>query len=255
MRGRKFFFLPPESIEWALKEKKSLRGMDTTNLDEWRPVRWFGVDGRSRPVVGQIERKPVTAFSKPSSPVMPSTRCGWLASDDTGDVDHVLLRDLNFRGAFHGYDREGRPVYYMDLGQVDLSGLQGARAESICMGIKRHAVLTFLAMKDRAPTSLQQGTIVCNLYGIGWQHMTPAALRLIRDMVDLYQTWFPDAAGHILLVNPPLLMPLFWGMIHPLLPNNLSRLVHIVQGHYEPLNAHATLLDPWIQKKVSAPNA
>jgi hypothetical protein len=38
------------------------------------------------------------------------------------------------------------------------------------------------------------------------------------------------------------------GMIHPLLPNNLSRLVYIVQGHYDSTQ-HTTLLDSWIQKK------
>lgn len=200
---------------------------------EWQAIRWFGPNDHQK---------------KPAALASIKSRCGWFAADDGGKVDHDLLTALNFVGSFDGQDNQGRPVFYANIGRVDLSALDDeARHGKIAYGVKRHMAITLLEMRDLARQQKQkpQCTAVCDLEGFGWQHLGFNSLQLVGELLEMYETWFQDAAACVLLVNPPWMMPVFWELLRPLVPYHLAQRIHIVSGTYS-FETRADLLKEWL---------
>jgi hypothetical protein len=124
-----------------------------------------------------------------------------------------------FPGAWHQHDLNGRPVFVLRLGQLDIKGLLRAVGEdgilkfvlSVCEeGLRR----TTEATKNFGQP-ISTWSLLVDLEGLSMRHLWRPGIRTFLQIIEIAEANYPETMGCALIVRAPRVFPVLWTLISP----------------------------------------
>ncbi|XP_071813013.1 SEC14-like protein 5 isoform X2 [Apostichopus japonicus] len=139
-----------------------------------------------------------------------------------------------FPGSWHYHDRDGRPLFIMRLGQLDVKGLLKAFGEE---GILRY-VLTIneegLRRTEEATRKygkpISSWTCVADCEGLSMRHLWRPGIKALLRMIEVVEANYPETMGRLLIVRAPRVFPVIWTFVSPFIDENTRKKFLIYGG-------------------------
>ncbi|XP_072029459.1 SEC14-like protein 1 [Amphiura filiformis] len=129
-----------------------------------------------------------------------------------------------FPGAWHFSDREGRPVFIMRLGLVDVKGLIKAVGEE---GILRHVLsINEEGLRRTEEATRRTGkpisswTCIVDCEGLSMRHLWRPGVKALLRMIEVVEANYPETMGKLLIVRAPRIFPVVWTLVSPFIDEN-----------------------------------
>lgn len=145
-------------------------------------------------------------------------------------------------------DRDGTPVIYDRLGQMDPKLFGSIDMEDLvkmwlCAEIQR-AELSLKAMAEASTkTRPQRGIVVVHdLSGVGMKHIGRKTIELFGKVATVMDTNYPELLKRCIVVNAPFVFPMFWKVAKYFLDAKTREKINIVSGN--PFPTLSKYIDP-----------
>jgi len=136
--------------------------------------------------------------------------------------------------AYHGYDNEGRPIYYERTGKM-LCDVVASQSVVTLEEFKFSHVwglenLSRLSHEKSLETGKRVETVatVIDMNGLGWQHKD--AIPLLTACTEIDNAYYPERIGKIYLLNLPWIAPALYQLVVPLVDPVIKSRLHPVSG-------------------------
>ncbi|XP_003369985.1 protein real-time [Trichinella spiralis] len=158
------------------------------------------------------------------------------------NVDKILstydppsVFDDYFPGQWHHHDLEGRPLYLLCLGQIDIKGLFKTVGEE---GFIKY-VLNFceegLRKIEQATSQfgkpISTWTFLVDLDGLTLKHLWRPAIRTLLKIIEIVQANYPETMGSVLIVRAPRVFAVLWTLISPFINERTAKKFMIYSGN------------------------
>ncbi|KAI8487356.1 hypothetical protein Bbelb_348250 [Branchiostoma belcheri] len=183
-----------------------------------------------------------------------------------------------FAGGWHYYDREGRPLFILRLGQMDVKGLLKACGEEAILrhilsvneeGLRRCEEATKArgypirwseeraeAKKDthtgthsnatkNITSRRSTWTCVVDLEGLSMRHLWRPGVKALLRFIEVVEANYPETMGRLLIVRAPRVFPVLWTLVSPFIDENTRKKFLIYGGNdYLESGGLADYIDP-----------
>ncbi|WAQ97346.1 S14L1-like protein [Mya arenaria] len=158
------------------------------------------------------------------------------------NIDHLLhtytppdVLTKYYTGGWHFSDKDGRPLYVLRLGLMDVKGLMKAVGEENLLkhvlwvneeGLRRASEAT----KARGhPVSAC--TCIVDLEGLSMRHLWRPGIRALLRIIEIVEANYPETMGRLLIVRAPRVFPVLWTLISPFIDENTRKKFMIYGGN------------------------
>eukprot|EP00794_Sanderia_malayensis_P008919 gene8919-9871_t len=140
-----------------------------------------------------------------------------------------------YPGGWHKHDKDGRPVYIIRLGTMDIKGLlksvgeEGFVKQVVSIneeGIKKCEEATKIFGKP-----VTSWTCLCDLDGLSMRHLWRPGVRAMLNIIELVEANYPETIGRLLLVRAPRAFGVVWTLLSPFIDENSRRKFLIYSGN------------------------
>lgn len=143
-------------------------------------------------------------------------------------VDKILLeyqipavvRDYFPGGWFHS-DREGRPVYHLRLGQMDVKGIIRSIGEEGLTKLVLHICEEGLRLSDESSHRLNKPittwSMILDLDGLNMRHLWRPGVKALLHIIEICEANYPETLGRVLIIRAPRVFPILWTLVCPLI--------------------------------------
>ncbi|KAK7501943.1 hypothetical protein BaRGS_00006695 [Batillaria attramentaria] len=139
-----------------------------------------------------------------------------------------------YPGGWHYCDREGRPLYVLRLGQMDVKGLIRSVGEE---AILKHVLAKNEEGLMRAADATQNRgypvsacTCIVDLDGLSMRHLWRPGIRALLRIIETVEANYPETMGRLLIVRAPRVFPVLWTLVSPFIDENTRRKFMIYGG-------------------------
>lgn len=138
-------------------------------------------------------------------------------------------------GGWHNTDKEGRPLYILRLGSMDVKGLLKAVGED---GFLKHVVsineeglkmTEELTKKTGHPVS--SWTCLCDLEGLSMRHLWRPGIKALLKVIEVVECNYPETMGRLLIVRAPRIFGVLWTLVSPFIDENTRNKFLIYGGN------------------------
>ena len=138
---------------------------------------------------------------------------------------------LHYRtGGFCGRDREGNPIYYERPGMMDLAGiLKHVTIEDIILNRVYRSEEATRVLRECSTATRQYGqiTVVMDLAGLAFQHMTPKAVSILRANQKISSSNYPERLKRMVIINAPFTFRYTWRLIQSFINSRTRHKVRV----------------------------
>ncbi|KAI8794138.1 SEC14-like protein 1 isoform X1 [Biomphalaria glabrata] len=139
-----------------------------------------------------------------------------------------------YPGGWHYCDKDGRPLYIIKLGQMDVKGLMRSVGEE---AILRHVLSVNEEGLRRAEEATQKRgypvsacTCIVDLEGLSMRHLWRPGIRALLRIIETVQANYPETMGRLLIVRAPRVFPVLWTLVSPFIDENTRNKFMIYGG-------------------------
>eukprot|EP00947_MAST-08B_sp_MAST-8B-sp1_P000730 g730.t1 len=135
-------------------------------------------------------------------------------------------------GGFCGRDREGNPIFYDRPGRMDVDGLlRHATPEDLLLNrIHRAEEATEVLDAISTPARVYaQITVVMDLKGLGWMHVRPKSLSMLRRSQGVSSANYPERMKRMLIINAPKTFAYTWRIISSFIKERTRHKIRILR--------------------------
>ncbi|XP_059157139.1 SEC14-like protein 1 [Physella acuta] len=157
------------------------------------------------------------------------------------NIDKILdgykppeVLETYYPGGWHYCDREGRPLYIIKLGQMDVKGLMRSVGEE---AILRHVLAVNEEGLRRAEDATQRRgypvsacTCIVDLEGLSMRHLWRPGIRALLRIIETVEANYPETMGRLLIVRAPRVFPVLWTLVSPFIDENTRNKFMIYGG-------------------------
>ncbi|KAL5018685.1 hypothetical protein ScPMuIL_004407 [Solemya velum] len=141
---------------------------------------------------------------------------------DTYEPSPVLHK--YYCGGWHYNDKDGRPLYLLRLGQMDVKGLMKSVGEE---AILRH----ILTVNEEGIRRVEQATkkrgypvractCIVDLDGLSMRHLWRPGIRALLRVIEIVEANYPETMERLLIVRAPRVFPVLWTLVSPFIDEN-----------------------------------
>ncbi|KAL3070387.1 hypothetical protein niasHT_032177 [Heterodera trifolii] len=132
-----------------------------------------------------------------------------------------------FPGGWHHNDSEGRPLFILRLGQMDIKGLLrsvGLQSIvkftlSICeQGLNKSAEAT-----HRLGKPISTWTLLVDLDGLSMRHLWRPGVQCLLRIIEIVEAHYPETMGLVLITRAPRVFPVLWTLVSPFIDENTRK--------------------------------
>ncbi|KAK3724995.1 hypothetical protein QZH41_017469, partial [Actinostola sp. cb2023] len=142
-------------------------------------------------------------------------------------------------GGWHHHDKEGRPVYILRLGSMDVKGLLKAVGED---GFLKHVstnVYSFVVstneeglkrtenLTKETGQPISSWTCICDLEGLSMRHLWRPGIKALLHVIEMVECNYPETMGRLLIVRAPRIFGVLWTL-------GLGGLTDYIDGEFIP---------------------
>ena len=143
-----------------------------------------------------------------------------------------------YPGGFFGNDRDGRPVFYEPLGQVDFWGiLHTVKTEEIVKYKREHCELAKTLWEEqekKLDTKIEQySTLVLDAQGGDRKHLWKPGLDAFKATVQLYDKEYPELRKRIIVIRAPSIFPILFSLLKPFLRESTKQKIKVAGSDWQ----------------------
>ncbi|KAK3760718.1 hypothetical protein RRG08_010689 [Elysia crispata] len=157
------------------------------------------------------------------------------------NIDRILeghqppeVLEKYYPGGWHYCDKEGRPLYIIKLGQIDVKGLMRSVGEEL---ILRHVLaVNEEGLKRAEEATKKRGypvsacTCIVDLEGLSMRHLWRPGIRALLRIIETVEANYPETMGRLLIVRAPRVFPVLWTLVSPFIDENTRNKFMIYAG-------------------------
>ena len=122
-----------------------------------------------------------------------------------------------FPGGWHNSDKEGRPLYLLRMGQMDVKGLVKSVGEE---GLLRHTLAICeegLRLTEEATwhysRPITTWTLLVDLEGLNMRHLWRPGIKTLLTIIELVENNYPETMSQVLIIRAPRVFPILWTLV------------------------------------------
>lgn len=128
----------------------------------------------------------------------------------------AVLR-AHFPGGWHAADLDGRPLYILRLGHMDVKGLLKALGEEGLLQLALHICEEGLRLLDEAADRLQRPvmswSLLIDLDGLSMRHLWRPGVKALLRIIETVERNYPETLGRVFVVRAPRVFPIAWTIV------------------------------------------
>ncbi|XP_029168276.1 protein real-time isoform X1 [Nylanderia fulva] len=132
-----------------------------------------------------------------------------------------------FPGGWHHFDKDGRPLYILRLGQMDVKGLLKSIGEDELLLLALHICEEGLHLMEEATTvwghPVSQWTLLIDLEGLNMRHLWRPGIKALLRIIEIVEANYPETMGRVLIIRAPRCFPILWTLISTFINENTRK--------------------------------
>lgn len=140
------------------------------------------------------------------------------------DVDKLLtdycmpsVISKHFPGGWHHYDKEGRPLYILRLGHMDVKGLLKSIGEDGLLKLTLHVCEEGLKLMEESTIHRNKPVwtwcLLVDLDGLSMRHLWRPGIKALLRIIETVEKNYPETMGRVLVVRAPRVFPILWTLV------------------------------------------
>lgn len=129
-----------------------------------------------------------------------------------------------FPGGWHHFDKDGRPLYILRLGQMDVKGLLKSIGEDELLLLALHICEEGLSLMEEATNiyghPVSQWCLLVDLEGLNMRHLWRPGIKALLRIIQIVETNYPETMGTVLIMRAPRCFPVLWTLISTFINEN-----------------------------------
>lgn len=132
-----------------------------------------------------------------------------------------------FPGGWHHFDKDGRPLYILKMGQMDVKGLLKSIGEDDLLMLALHICEEGLLLMEEATTvsghPVSQWTLLIDLEGLNMRHLWRPGIKALLRIIEIVEINYPETMGRVLVTRAPRCFPILWTLISTFINENTRK--------------------------------
>ncbi|XP_076672393.1 real-time isoform X2 [Andrena cerasifolii] len=132
-----------------------------------------------------------------------------------------------FPGGWHHFDKDGRPLYILRLGQMDVKGLLKSIGEDDLLLLALHICEEGLLLMEEATTvsghPVAQWSLLIDLEGLNMRHLWRPGIKALLRIIEIVENNYPETMGRVLIMRAPRCFPILWTLISTFINENTRK--------------------------------
>ncbi|XP_053994311.1 protein real-time [Hylaeus anthracinus] len=132
-----------------------------------------------------------------------------------------------FPGGWHHFDRDGRPLYILRMGQMDVKGLLKSLGEDDLLLLALHICEEGLLLMEEATTTsghpVSQWSLLIDLEGLNMRHLWRPGIKALLRIIEIVEINYPETMGRVLFMRAPRCFPILWTLISTFINENTRK--------------------------------
>ncbi|KAG7308349.1 hypothetical protein JYU34_005545 [Plutella xylostella] len=129
-----------------------------------------------------------------------------------------------FPGGWHHHDKDGRPLYVLRLGQMDVKGLLKSIGEDGLLKLTLHVCEEGLKLLEEATRTSEHAIhswcLLVDLDGLNMRHLWRPGVRALLRIIQIVEANYPETMGRLLIVRAPRVFPILWTIVSTFIDEN-----------------------------------
>ncbi|XP_049873679.1 protein real-time isoform X2 [Pectinophora gossypiella] len=129
-----------------------------------------------------------------------------------------------FPGGWHHHDKDGRPLYILRLGQMDVKGLLKSIGEDGLLKLTLHVCEEGLKLLEEATRESEHAVhswcMLVDLDGLNMRHLWRPGVRALLRIIQIVEANYPETMGRVLIVRAPRVFPILWTIVSTFIDEN-----------------------------------
>ncbi|XP_075220427.1 real-time isoform X2 [Lycorma delicatula] len=122
-----------------------------------------------------------------------------------------------FPGGWHHHDKDGRPLYLLRLGQMDVKGLLKTIGEDGLLKLTMHVCEEGLRLTDDATLKRERPIstwcLLIDLEGLNMRHLWRPGIKALLRIIEIVEANYPETLGRVLVIRAPRVFPILWTLV------------------------------------------
>lgn len=137
----------------------------------------------------------------------------------------ILLK--YFPGGWHHNDIQGRPLFILCLGKMDIKGLlRSIGLEAIVrftLSICEQGLLKTAEATNRLGKPISAWTLLVDLEGLSMRHLWRPGVQCLSRIIETLEAHYPECLGKVLITRAPRVFPILWTLVSPFIDVNTRK--------------------------------
>lgn len=135
----------------------------------------------------------------------------------------TVIQDY-FPGCWHHSDKDGRPLFLLRLGQMDVKGLLKSVGEDGLLKLTLHVCEEGLQRTEDATRTggkpISTWCLLVDLEGLNMRHLWRPGIRALLRIIEIVEANYPETLGRVLIVRAPRVFPIMWTLVSTFIDDN-----------------------------------
>lgn len=130
----------------------------------------------------------------------------------------------HFPGGWHHRDKNGRPIYILRLGHMDVKGLLKSIGTEGLLKLSIHICEQGIKKINDSAKKLGKPVlswcILVDLEGLSMRHLWQPGVKALLKIIETVEQHYPETMGRVLVVRAPRVFPIAWTIVSAFIDEN-----------------------------------
>ncbi|XP_013101535.1 protein real-time [Stomoxys calcitrans] len=130
----------------------------------------------------------------------------------------------HFPGGWHHHDKDGRPIYILRLGHMDVKGLLKSIGTDgflkLALNICEEGIQKIKESAENLGTPVLNWCLLVDLEGLSMRHLWRPGVKALLNIIENVERNYPETMGRVLVVRAPRVFPIAWTIVSAFIDEN-----------------------------------
>ncbi|XP_037958473.1 protein real-time [Teleopsis dalmanni] len=130
----------------------------------------------------------------------------------------------HFPGGWHNHDKDGRPIYILRLGHMDVKGLLKSIGTEGLLKLSLHiceeGIQKINESAERLGKPVLSWCLLVDLEGLSMRHLWRPGVKALLHINETVERNYPETMGRVLVVRAPRVFPIAWTIVSAFIDEN-----------------------------------